>query len=117
MASSNRTISKDFMRKAFCGLFLFVFFAKMVISVAPLIVGHFDKDAIHAVLMQLEIEKESKEDSLEKEKFGKEFWDASHSAILPSRPVSYLKKISPQGDKYKHQSFYPTVPTPPPDQV
>lgn len=40
-------------------MFLFIFFAKMVISVAPMITVQFDSDVVNAVIMQLEIENHS----------------------------------------------------------
>ena len=105
------------MRLSACGLFLFVFFAKIVIALAPLIVDRFDRESINAVIMQLEIEKEAKEDNLEKEKFGKELWDASSLGYLVACPVNCLNKFPLiNGDENHRQSFYPVILTPPPDK-
>ncbi|MBC7915560.1 MAG: hypothetical protein H7Y07_15725, partial [Pyrinomonadaceae bacterium] len=53
-------MTKEIAKKLFSILFLSIFLLKMVISVAPLIISHFDKQAVNAVIMQLEIENNAK---------------------------------------------------------
>lgn len=95
-------------------LFLSVFFIKMVICVAPLIVNHFNSDTVNAAIMQLEIENDSKAEV--KETTVKEFFLLGDFDFK----IHYLQRIefpsSTRMAQDKHvQPFPPPVPTPPPN--
>src|SRR6476661_10823154 len=97
----------------FSYIFLFIFFAKMVISVAPLIAKSFDKEAINAVIMQLELEHNAKEVEVEK-KMGKEI-GSDLFAFNFEQPILHLQKENYYPVDVRHdQHYFPAVPTPPP---
>lgn len=108
---------KEHIRKIASGLFLFIFFAKMVISVAPLLVLHFDEGSVRAVIMQIEIENNENTETV-KEVVAKKLWCNSGYMYSFLLPVQYLSKINFPAYNYRHiQSFYPSVPTPPPNTL
>lgn len=110
-------MKKEFAKKLFSYVFLFIFFAKMAISVAPMVAIHMDSEVVNAVIMQLEIENHSTKgadqakdslnngewlNGLNKFKFCNPLVDIS------SNQYSLLRD-------YPIQAFYPSVPTPPPN--
>jgi len=110
-------MKKEFAKKLFSHVFLFIFFAKMVISVAPLVAVHMDSEVVNAVIMQLEIENHSSKGADQaKDSLNKGEWLTGFSKF---------KFCSPQIDvalnqytllrNYPIQAFYPSVPTPPPN--
>jgi len=106
---------KSFNKKVFSLLFLTIFFLKMVISVAPLIIAHFNKQTVHAVIMQLEIENDSKSNDL-KENTVKEYFTLNNFGFTLSHPIQLVLPSMISFDHNKHvQAFYPPVPTPPPN--
>lgn len=95
-------------------LFLSIFFGKMTISVAPLIIAHLDSEAVNAVIMQLEIEHSKASDG--KEFSAKEFIMFDTFCLNLTRPPAIITSIQINTDQDKHnQLFYPSVPTPPPN--
>lgn len=98
-------------------VFLFIFFAKMVISIAPLVADHMNSEVVNAVIMQLEIEHNStKSADQSKDCLYKGEWVNGFSKFNFSRPqVSIsLNQYTFLGDS-PIQAFYPSVPTPPPN--
>jgi hypothetical protein len=110
-------MKKEFARKLFSHVFLFIFFAKMVISVAPLIAIHMDSEVVNAVIMQLEIESHSSKGTDQaKDSLNKGEWLSGFGKFNFSRPLIdiALNHYILAGD-YPIQAFYPSVPTPPPN--
>ena len=105
----------DFRRKLISGLFLFIFLAKMIISIAPLIINFSDNEQIRAVILQLEIENNAKEADNSKEKVGKAFYDTSDSPFFASSSLIHFFLMLPVEKHSDIESFYPSVPTPPPN--
>lgn len=110
-------MKKESARQLFSIVFLFIFFAKMVISVAPLVADHMDSKIVNAVIMQLEIENHSaKGADKAKDCIDKGEWLNGFSKYNFSRP-----QIAIASNAYaflRHspiQAFYPSVPTPPPN--
>jgi len=105
-------------RKLCCFLFSTIFFIKMVISIAPIYASFYDSDHVMAVILQLEIENhagKSNSTDLGVEKFTKEFTSITNWDIF-CLPVKHLsaKQYIDQDDIHV-KSFYPSVPTPPPN--
>jgi hypothetical protein len=106
---------KGVVKILFSILFLFIFFTKMVISVAPLVIAHFDKQAVNAVIMQLEIENNAKSNDV-KENTIKEYFTISGFGFTVLHPTQIILAAMISADHDKHvQAFYPPVPTPPPN--
>lgn len=110
-------MKKEFQRTLFSIFFLGVFFVKMLISAAPLLVEHIDSKAVMAVIMQLEIENNSEKSSPEK---AKELSLKEFCTTLPdftfSNPIKHLSGTPAHIQDDEHvQTFYPAVPTPPPN--
>lgn len=96
-------------------LFLGVFFVKMALSAAPLIVSHFDKKTVNAVIMQLEIENHAKSSDV-KETSVKEFFTLGNFGLIPLHSALLVLTEMITVDHDKHiRAFYPAVPTPPPN--
>jgi len=105
-------------RKLYSVLFLTIFFLKMVISIAPIYASLYDSRHVMAVILQLEIENHSGKSNCSDtntENFTKEFatmvdWNISMT------PLRYLAvKQYAVDDDTSVKSFYPSVPTPPPN--
>lgn len=102
---------KRIVNKSISGIFLFIFFMKMAISVAPLLIGEMDGRSVYTVIMQLEIEHESPKGAEAK---WEEFQMLNYFSF--SRPVLDLLHSKLHRFEDSHvQSFYPSVPTPPPN--
>lgn len=105
-------------RKIYSLLFSSIFFVKMVISIAPIYASFYDSKHVMAVILQLEIENHSgKSNSADfsSENFSKEFatvvnWDIF---LTPMRYLFIKQYIL--DDDISIKSFYPSVPTPPPN--
>ena len=104
-----------FRRKFVSGVFLFIFLAKMVISIAPLVVNFSDNEHIRAVILQLEIENHAKETDTTKDKAAKDFWTTTKSPFQVSAPLFHFFLMPPVEKHSDIESFYPSVPTPPPN--
>ena len=89
----------------------------MVISIAPLIADHIDNRIVNAVIMQIEIETNaSKGVDQAKESLNKGEWLSGiykFNLTSPQTCVS-LKKYSARS-QFLVESFFPSVPTPPPN--
>lgn len=86
----------------------------MMITLTPLIIKHFDREIMNAVIMQLEIENNTKGGS----DMSKEFKDYLYSAAKDdvSRILQCLIAIPSIDNEDAHlRTFYPSVPTPPPN--
>lgn len=96
--------------------FLFIFFSKMFISAAPLAFSHLDNRTINAVIMQLEIEDNAEKGHEKgKEVSIKEYCD-SLLCFSFTNPLTYLESTPIDVEARLHvQTFYPSVPTPPPN--
>ncbi len=87
----------------------------MLISAAPLIVAHLDPDSINAVIMQLEIEDNSKPTDV-KELSVKEYLTVtSYNDFVPSFVFLESQSVFNEDHSKHMQAFYPPVPTPPPN--
>lgn len=96
-------------------IFLGVFFVKMALSAAPLIISHFDKTTVNAVIMQLEIENHAKSKDA-KDTSVKEYFTLGNFGFTPLRSAMLLSADTIIGDQDEHiRAFYPSVPTPPPN--
>ncbi len=110
-------VKKVIAEKIVSFIFVSIFFIKVFISAAPLILLHFDSKCVNAVIMQLEIESDSSKETSKEVKEGLvkgEWFDRMHHFNF-SQPYTHL--ISPKHalrDMPHVQTFYPTVPTPPP---
>ncbi|MFA6945729.1 MAG: hypothetical protein WC220_07465 [Pedobacter sp.] len=117
LSEALQLMKKEFAKKIFSFVFLFIFFAKMVISIVPVIANHIDSKIVNAVIMQLEIESHNSKgadqmkDSLTKGEWLSGFYKFNfcrpHSIIATNKYIAMLD--------YQIQAFYPTVPTPPPN--
>jgi len=102
---------KKIAQQIFATVFLFIFFAKMAISVAPLIVGNMDGQSVYSVIMQLEIEHQTPKGAEAK-------WEQVQNLhqFNFSQPLIALISANEFRVEDSHiQSFYPSVPTPPPN--
>ncbi|WP_276358812.1 hypothetical protein [Daejeonella sp. H1SJ63] len=110
-------MTKEFFRILCSFVFLFIFFAKMLISIAPLIATHFDSNVVNAVIMQLEIETNSTtstdqaKDSLTK---GEWLSGIFKFNFEQAQPLIAINKYLAMQD-FHIEGFYPSVPTPPPN--
>lgn len=110
-------MKKEFAKKLFSHVFLFIFFAKMTISVAPMIAVHVDSEVVNAVIMQLEIENHSTKgvdqakDSLNKGEWlnGLSKFKFCNSYVDISLNQFILLRDNPI------RAYFPSVPTPPPN--
>lgn len=106
-------MAKELNKRIFSFIFLFIFFVKMGIAVAPLIAITLDAKSVYAVIMQLEIE--SSNGSEKGKETVKEF---CNNLIINSFPSSSQLLISDKmftKDDGHFRAFYPSVPTPPPN--
>lgn len=105
---------KALAKKLFSIFFLSIFLSKMVISIAPLIIAHLDSECVNNVIMQLEIEHPKSVDV--KDAAIKEFLNLHTITIAALHPLVILMPVIMISDHDKHiRSFYPVVPTPPPN--
>lgn len=107
-------------REIYSILFFAIFFAKMVISTAPIIVHNFDKEALLQVVLQLEIENNNGKsgfgDQL-KDVFAKGYCNLATLLSLQP-PANYTIETNVIADDARHiRAFYPSVPTPPPNEL
>lgn len=101
--------------KLFSVVFLIVFFSKMAITIAPLIVAQFNSESVNAAIMQLEIEHNTKPTDV-KEISVKEYLTITSYSLAIQGPEILLETTAGNDDHAKHiQAFYPSVPTPPPN--
>ena len=110
-------MKKHFVKILFSFVFLSIFFTKMFISIAPLIADHIDNRIVNAVIMQLEIETNaSKGVDQAKESINKGEWLSGIFKFNVSSPQTCvaLKKYSALS-QFLTESFFPSVPTPPPN--
>ena len=73
-------------RKIYAKLFFAIFFAKMVISTAPIFVHDFDREALLQVVLQLEIENNNGKSGLgdqAKDTFAKGYFKSANLISLP----------------------------------
>jgi len=102
---------KRIAQQIFTTVFLFIFFAKMAISIAPLIIGNMDGQSVYSVIMQLEIEHQTPKGAEAK-------WEQVQNLHQYSfaRPLVGVVSTKEFNFEDSHiQSFYPSVPTPPPN--
>lgn len=105
-------------RRLYCFLFLAIFFAKMAISIGPIYANFYDSEHVMAVILQLEIENNSDKantNDSNMEKFAKEFTTyIDWNIFLTPLQHLFIKKYITDEDTHI-KSFYPSVPTPPPN--
>jgi hypothetical protein len=107
---------KEIAQKIFSNVFLFIFFAKMAISVAPVFFGNMDEKSVYSVIMQLEIDHQLPKESESKELAAKGDWFHYFQQYNFSQSLVDVIKSKAFGFEADHvQSFYPPVPTPPPN--
>ena len=106
-------MTKEIAGKLFSVVFISIFFIKMIISVAPVLAGHFDNEYLRSVILQLEIEDNSSEKI--KESLLKAEWIEANFCLNVSTPFTHLEsaKYIILDDQHV-QTFYPIVLTPPP---
>ncbi|MXV14188.1 hypothetical protein [Hufsiella ginkgonis] len=107
---------KQVVQKAFSIFFIGIFFSKMLISAIPFFLAHYDNKVINAVIMQLEIEDNAEKSSEKmKEPLLKEYCNDLLSFTFVS-PLTFMASTPADIQDDEHvQTFYPTVPTPPPN--
>lgn len=110
-------MKKEFAKKLFSYVFLFIFFAKMAISVAPMVAIHMDSEIVNAAIMQLEIENHSaKSTDQVKDSLNKGEWLNGLSKFKFHNPhvdISSNRYILLRDNPIR--AFFPSVPTPPPN--
>ena len=100
-------------KKIFSWIFLLIFFSKMVIAAAPLISDHLRADCLNAVIMQIEIEQETKDEVKVKGMLEYAHLLATFKFSNASVPLD-VQLVAPETDSHL-RTFYPPVPTPPPN--
>lgn len=99
-------------------VFLFIFFVKMILSVAPVFID-IDTKTVKAVIMQLEIEHSDGKKAETSKDFSIKDKKATEAHVLNMymfAPVINLTAISLRLNKFLYfQVYHPTVPTPPPN--
>ena len=86
----------------------------MMLAGMPLIAHHFDSKTVYSVIMQLEIENKGSKDS--KETIGKGEWCNNFCTfIFYQSHDNVIKTDFLVIDDKAVKSFYPSVPTPPPN--
>jgi hypothetical protein len=106
-------MAKELNKKVFSFIFLSIFFVKMVITVAPLIAITLDAKSVYAVIMQLEIESAQGSDKMKETV--KEYFQNSPSINLAGSQQLLTSRADIPDDDGHFRSFYPSVPTPPPN--
>ena len=111
-------MSTEIARIKYAKLFFAIFFAKMVISTAPIFIHDFDREALLQVVLQLEIENNNGKSGLgdqAKDVFAKGYLKlATYFGLQP--PTDYTIQANFVSDDAQHScAFYPAVPTPPPN--
>lgn len=88
----------------------------MVISVAPIIASFLDSKCVYGVIMQTEIENDASPDVIKiKKELSKEFFHPTYIfAIANFDDLASIKLVALNVEAHC-QTFYPTVPTPPPN--
>jgi len=106
-------MSKATIKKRIAIIFLMVFSAKMVLSVAPLFIN-IDKTTVNAVILQLELENETHENAKDNNvKKAIDIYGVYDLSLLPiEMDVKMKYHIKPRN---YIESFFPSVPTPPPN--
>jgi len=97
-------------------MFMGIFVAKMVISIAPVFIC-LDNKTVSAVIMQLEHETKGEKEDPDKEAFKeKKFFDETYTHLSIYRTFVIETNIlhNQENSLYK-QSYHPVVPTPPPN--
>jgi hypothetical protein len=97
-------------------LFITIFFAKMVISVAP-VIFRLDNKTVSAVILQLENETKSEKDTTEKDclkekKTFDEYYTHLEHINIHVHEVNILHN---QETLIYDNVYFPTIPTPPPN--
>ncbi|RYD92716.1 MAG: hypothetical protein EOP54_20365 [Sphingobacteriales bacterium] len=97
-------------------LFITIFFAKMVISVAP-VIFRLDNKVVRAVILQLENESKSEKDTTDKEtiKEKKTFDEYYTHLVRFNVHVQEVNILHNQEDLIYDSVYYPSVLTPPPN--
>lgn len=112
-------MDKKIYKYSVAAFFVFVFFAKMVISGAPVFLSNSDKEMMKAVIMQIEVSHHQGDDKADNDfKFIDlkcvEFPPSSNSFEFSS---SYIELSKKRIDFYRKYClpFHPSVATPPPN--
>ncbi|ADY50949.1 hypothetical protein Pedsa_0367 [Pseudopedobacter saltans DSM 12145] len=106
-------MSKAIVKKRIAFIFLLVFSTKMILSIAPLFVD-IDRTTVNAVILQLELENETHETA----KDGKAKKAADICSIFDLHLLRIELDIKPKyhiKPRNYVKSFFPAVPTPPPN--
>ncbi|MFD0792567.1 hypothetical protein ACFQZX_03000 [Mucilaginibacter litoreus] len=103
-------------KNVIAGLFLGIFVAKMVISVAPVFLC-LDNKTVRAVIMQLEHETKNEKEDPEKDAFKeKKVFDEDLNHLTIYRPfIAETNILHNQERSLYQQVYHPVVPTPPPN--
>ena len=112
-------MKRNFKLMCYSYLFFAIFIVKMLIPVAPLFLS-FEKKEVVAAIVQLELDNEGKDDSndtkdLKSFKKGVEFVQIHPFGLTPFLIIDDTDYHFISKDYFK--SFFPSVPTPPPNQV
>ena len=88
----------------------------MAISAAPIIISWLDSKCVYGVIMQVEIEDDvSKEEMKLKKDFSKEFYHPYLAFSFIESGMLTSIKLEALHVEAHCQTFYPSVPTPPPN--
>lgn len=113
-------MKKRFKILFYCNLFIAIFFAKMIISTAPMFLS-LDKKVVSAAIMQLELENEAKKNTSDAKegnnllKKGVDFMNDHEFGLTPILKIDDIDYHYVSKEYIK--MYFPRVPTPPPNQV
>ncbi len=113
-------MNRKFRSLVYSLLFFAIFIAKMIISTAPIVLD-LDKKVVNAAILQLELENNSKESGSDAKdindflKKGTEFIHVYDFVICP--PVFTEKVSHHQFLRAYIKTYFPSVPTPPPNEA
>ncbi len=107
-------MKRGFLRNLLGVFFLTIFFLKIGISFAPLVIPHFDSKTMSSIMLEFEGDDCEKSPEKIKDCCFKGFYSTENnfSFINPLLALS-IKAVTQHANKHL-QLYYPSVPTPPP---
>lgn len=96
-------------------IFLSVFCAKMLISAAPMFLQTMDKELVNSVIMQVELEHGSDNESGKMKYVDCKIISHTHHAYIPVVFDFMLTNSFQKHSKRYVNPYHPSVPTPPPN--
>lgn len=101
-------------KQIFVFLFLFAILEKAEVSVVSVILSD---NSINKNVLLDDAENTSNKESETKEQSSKDYWNCSFCYNIAEPMVDYSEDLHIRNDQFSHSLFYPSVPTPPPDQA